>query len=198
MDDFGNVIYLDIQKTGSSFVSSVLAEILPVDRRVFKKHNRMERRPDPEDVVLTTVRNPVSQWVSLYQFGVAKRGPVRKSIESFGADSILYDGSLNDFQLWLSFCLDCNNAKTLPGNYAEGAPHLIGYQTFRYLRLNLAVRPRRMRHFKKKENLTRFVLDNLEGAHVLRTENLREDLAYAAKTVLASVLPDPEQAAKLL
>lgn len=140
----------------------------------------------------------MSQRVSLYHFGCVKKGPVRRSLESSGPVPFRYDGTLADFHRWLFFCLDGDNAAALPGNYVEGGPDMIGYQTFRYLRLNLAVLPRRLRHFKNRETMYLFVTENLLGAHVLRTEHLRADLIAVAGTVLADVLPDPERAVEII
>lgn len=176
MDDFGRVIFLDVQKTGSTWLSDALSRLLPTDGRRFRKHARLDRPIGAETVLVTVVRDPVAQWVSLYHFGAQHRGRVHQKLESHAAGRWTYDGSLSDFLRWLDVALDPAEAGLFPGGYDAGCPALIGLQTHRFLRLNLATPVARLARVTTRDGLRRLVARQQHPAHVLRTESLRGDL----------------------
>ena len=41
MDDFGKFVYLDVEKTGSTYISAFLEQHANLQRKKFKKHARV-------------------------------------------------------------------------------------------------------------------------------------------------------------
>lgn len=191
MDDFGKVVFLDVQKTGSTWLSDALSRLLPTGGRRFAKHARLDRAVEADTVLLTVVREPVAQWVSLYHFGCQWRGTVHQRLESVAAGRYRYDGTMPDFLTWLDFALDPAEAAHFPGGYARGCPALIGLQTHRFLRLNLASPVVRLGRMADRDTLRRLVRRQLLPAHVLRTESLRDDLLALCAGPLAPHVGDP-------
>ena len=73
MIDFGKIVYLDVQKTGSSFVARFLGECTTLPERSRHRHAPAKAlRPDA--FYFTTVRAPLSQYISLFQYGLQGRG----------------------------------------------------------------------------------------------------------------------------
>ncbi|MHA3980415.1 hypothetical protein ACW9UR_22315 [Halovulum sp. GXIMD14794] len=193
MDDFGPVVYLDVQKTGSTLVSEFLAAQLALPRKRFEKHGRVAEAPAPDVFHFITVREPLSQYLSLYQYGCSWRGWLFWRLLRAGRFR-LYSGTPEGFERWLRFVMDPANAALLREGYAKAHPELIGFQSFRFLALSFA---RPMRVLRRQTDLAglnaAYDRQRLHSA-VLKTETLAEDLTALARGPLAPHLRDPEGA----
>lgn len=183
MHDFGKIVYLDLHKTGSTLVSRFLNDtcVLPLVRE--EKHERVWGRPKRKTFYFITVRHPVSQYSSLFRYGLDGRGGLFERLASQGF-GMLYNRRHGAFNHWLKFVLDWRNSCYL-GEGFERVPqnYELGFLSYRYLMLAL---PRSEKSiFKKPGNM-----DILEYArrlsfvdHVLKNEELNEGLKRLALEV---------------
>src|ERR1051325_4742563 len=140
MHEFQTFVYLDVQKTGSTFISFLFQKYCAEKQVYFQKHGRVGDRHDPSKFYFISVRDPFDQYMSLYAHGCSGNGGLYNKMRRKGLDD-LYDSSLFGFRKWLRFVLDPENARSLDAGFGEGerAPStLVGFQTYRYLELSLA------------------------------------------------------------
>jgi len=174
MLDLSELVYLDTQKTGSTFFSEFLAKYSQLDTLSFKKHSPV----GPEQIVrkdvsfLIGVRQPSQYYVSLFRYGIDGRGEIYQQLKRAGKES-LYRPTEESF---VNFLAEVNN----------GNPH--GLQTRRLSNI-MAVNPD--------------TLDNLLGGNhamykfesFIRCESMSADLArrqaeWPGFTRLAKLLED--------
>lgn len=193
MDEYSSLCYLDVQKTGSTFVSAFLREHLAEKRIRFAKHGRIRDGYNPQRLYVVTARHPLSQYRSLFRFGVEGQGMLRRALDASGR-SRFYEAGEAGFADWLAFMLDPANAEFLREGYAKAPAGLIGFQTFRFLALSFhkpleVLAPLRsrgdVRAAWEKKRIVR---------KVLRTETLNADLAALVESDLRRHLRDPEAA----
>jgi len=69
MHEFPNFVYLDVEKTGSTFIMTLLDEFIsaPVVRR--EHHMPMEADCDRSKRYFISVRDPLDAYISLYSYG---------------------------------------------------------------------------------------------------------------------------------
>ena len=165
MHDFGEFCYLDVPKTGSSFVSRFLNKHSTLKQVEFRKHGRLhdKERMQPGKFFFITVREPVDQYKSLYFYGVNQRGGLFSQIrqEDDHLDRF-YDGTASGFSSWLDVVMD---PKYLP-LFSPRPPEkgrLFGPMTDRFLRLSffrpgkLLRRPRTSRALSTSTKKTEFI-----------------------------------------
>ncbi len=138
MQEYESFVYLDVQKTGSSFISSLLQRFSREKRLRSAQHEPLAADYDPAKFHFISVRDPIESYLSLYSFGCGSKGKVRAIFRRLGRDD-LYDGSAEGFAAWLNFVLKPANAQALRDGFdtvGEGRlAALIGPQSYRYLRL---------------------------------------------------------------
>ncbi len=138
MQDFGEIVYLDLQKTGSTFVNKFLNETcnLPLVKEI--KHGRICESYNPNVFYFITIRHPLSQYSSLYRYGIDARGGLYNRLKRLGKDT-LYQEDTKSFNQWLRFLLDEKNNHLLGEDYEKiPVDYNIGFLSFRYLMLSLA------------------------------------------------------------
>ena len=65
MHEFETFVYLDTQKTGSSFISYVLRRHSSEKEVLHSKHQPVGERYDPNKFYFISVRDPFDQYISL-------------------------------------------------------------------------------------------------------------------------------------
>lgn len=103
MHEFETFTFLDVQKTGSTFVSHFLSEFCTEEVMKYKKHKRVEDSYDPNKFYFITVRNPLDQYISLYSHGCAGMGGLARRLRKRGHGG-LYDSTWDGFRRWLNSC----------------------------------------------------------------------------------------------
>ena len=116
MHEFETFMYLDVQKTGSTFISNLLAEFSSEEVQKYRKHGRVEVRYDPKKFYFITVRNPFDQYVSLYSHGCAGMGGLARRLRKRGRGD-LYDSTWEGFRHWLKFILKPEISPLLDDEY---------------------------------------------------------------------------------
>lgn len=175
MDDFGKFVYLDVEKTGSTYISSFLESYARLPRRKFDKHARVTSDYDPKALYFISARHPFEQYKSLYQHGYGRKGLLQKRLRQSGKGH-LYSGEAAGFPRWLEFVLDEANAGYLGKHYQEVNCGLIGFQTFRFLRLSMLHPIRKMARVRSMNELREQYHRSKIHQHIIRNESLDDDL----------------------
>ena len=183
MHDFGKLVYLDLQKSGSSLVSQFLNETCRLPQVKDIKHGRIGRDYRKNAFYFITIRHPVSQYSSLFRYGLDRKGALYERLAKHGRDS-LYQADTTSFNQWLRFMLDFNNASLL-GEGFEKIPqsYNLGFLSFRYLMLSMA---RPVKTTLKKPptiDLLQYARERSIVNYVIFNERLQEELVNLAKNV---------------
>ncbi len=154
------MVYLELQKTASTLIGSVLVDLFGAEHR-YPKHGVL-----PADCgdrfVVGSVRNPWDSYVSLWSFGSRGRrrpapsgspsvisggprrlpprpGPLLAELRKPTADwrsTYAEPHTPERFRSWLSKVHDARRAAQIEAPYgASGLRHVAGYATYRYCRL---------------------------------------------------------------
>lgn len=197
MDEYPSVCYLDVQKTGSTFVSAFLRDHLAERRVRFAKHGRIRDGYDPARFYFITCRHPLAQYRSLFRFGLEGQGMLRRALEA-GGRGALYERGPEGFAGWLDFMLDPASAALLREGYANAPAPLIGFQTFRFLALSFVKPLEALAPLKTKAEVSAAWEGRRIVRAVLRTETLNEDLASLIRSDLRPLMRDAEAALRAL
>ncbi|MBV9991193.1 MAG: hypothetical protein JOZ72_07850 [Alphaproteobacteria bacterium] len=176
MHEFETFVYLDTQKTGSTFISYVLTECANEKIVAFEKHRPVGDDYHPEKFHFITVREPRDQYISLYSHGCSGAGGLSRRLRKKGHGDF-YDSTWRGFRRWLKFILDLDQAKLLDDTYGrEKAIHdLIGFQTYRFLELAMKNPYETIKACRTKDDLRAAYKENNIAQYVIRNETLRED-----------------------
>jgi len=184
MHDFGKLVYLDLHKTGSTFVSQFLNETcaLPVVKEL--KHGRIYR-PDyrKSAFYFITVRHPISQYSSLFRYGLDRRGGLYERLAKLGKADLYRSGAVS-FNQWLRFVLNFANAGLLEEGF-ERIPEAfnLGLLSYRYLMLSLARPERTILKKPRGISLLQYSREKSIVSYVIRNESLNEGLLELAKKI---------------
>lgn len=138
MHDFGKLVYLDVPKTGSTFISEFLNATcrLPLVKRL--KHHGIGYDFRPDSFYFISVRNPFHQYMSLYRYGLDGKGMVRRQLVKNGHAHLYRTDDEGTFNDWMRFILAYENAPFLGEGYGQFGDKLdIGFLSYRFLKLSL-------------------------------------------------------------
>ena len=79
MHDFGKIVYLEMQKTGSTFVNSFLRECCLLEEISYKKHGVVRDDYASDKFYFITIRHPYDLYSSLYRYGLDGQGAFTKA-----------------------------------------------------------------------------------------------------------------------
>lgn len=179
MDDYGSLVYLDVQKTGSTYVNQFLAASCTLPQLNFRKHGRIEGTTyRPEAYYFITARHPVPSYVSLFRFGLAQRGGIRKRLMRSGHED-LYQRGIN---AWLEFVLDERNVGYLSAHerFDEVIHSGVGLMTFRFLALSIVDPMEILPSAQSLDELRSIYAERNIARQVIRNEELNTGLATLA------------------
>ncbi|WP_062383036.1 hypothetical protein [Demequina iriomotensis] len=169
--EFEKLVYLDPQKTGSTFVEEVLIEVFGGEPTLRARHTPLKER-DPERLHCISVRDPWDQYLSLYRYGADRRGGVYLNLKAAGLSD-----AYASFGDWLDVVLDPANAAMVAPNWGStGIARFVGVQSFRYLRMALPRALERMRTMESVEDVREQHAQHKAWDVVLRTETLADDV----------------------
>ena len=181
MEDYGKLVYLDVQKTGSTFICAFLRECAKLGLHHSEQHARVAAAR-PGTTYAISVRHPLEQYVSLFRYGLDEKGAVFSRIKSSGRADLYHADGFDD---WMRFILDAANSKVLGEGYADVAGLGIGFQTWRFLALSL-VNPSERLLQSGVESVNDIYRQHNIASVYLRNESLNADL----RERLVSVHPD--------
>ncbi len=116
MHEFKTFVYLDIQKTGSTFITTLLEKFFPEHEVRKRRHIGMEKEFDTSKFHFISVRDPLDQYVSLYSYGCETKGKIFRRLND-REQGDLYDGTWDGFCRWLDFVLRPGNAHLIDARY---------------------------------------------------------------------------------
>lgn len=197
MLDFGKFCYLHVEKTGGTYISTVLKDIclLPllknnlhgtISRRTFKERvlqwtgaveNEEKSYSRDRCFYFNSVRNPFEYYASLYNYGCDGRGGVAQAIRRHVKDDF-YNRTEAGFLKWTEFILDERKAELWHGEYSETCAHSVGLLTYRFLRLSLADPLQKLKLIKSPEETVQVFWRHSILNYTIRTESLNKDLHY--------------------
>ena len=196
MLEFESFVYLDVQKTGSSFVRSYLRRLMSTEPIRRRRHEPVET-VDSTKFYFITCRNPVAQYVSLYFYGVRGRGALFNALRRDQEVVRLYDGTSGGFAKWVGVLLDPMNASRVDVGYS-GVSYLVGFQTWRFLTQAILDPATALSRCQSKEDVTRLYNERRIPKAVLHNERLRDQLAELVAGPLAPSVQDARRAQLLL
>ncbi|NNU27901.1 hypothetical protein [Isoptericola sediminis] len=177
MHAFHTLAYLDVEKSGSTYVSQFLRDFLDDDEVWCRKHHELEDRPPAGRLHVLSVRDPVDTYLSLFSYGCQGRGGLFGRLRDAGHGA-LYDGTAAGFDRWLDVVLDPASAAVLdpPSYHRRGVAEHTGLLSYRVARL-AAPRPDRwMRDVGSPEEFVAAYRRHHVVDVVLRNESLPQDL----------------------
>jgi hypothetical protein len=187
MDDFGRIIYLDVEKTGSTFISKFLQENMACQRVRKVKHGRIGNNFKKGSFYFISVRNPLSQYLSLYRYGCGGKGAIYESLAK-SEHTQLYQPDKESFQQWLRFVLSAENARHLGAEYQAVDTELMGLQTFRFLTLSFQNPLKKLKPIHDYATLCGLYEKKRIHSFVVRNESLRADMEILVETHLSALV----------
>jgi hypothetical protein len=175
---FHTLVYLDVEKSGSTFVSQFLRDFLDDDEVVFAKHVPLWSAPPRECITVLSVRDPLDTYLSLYSYGCQGRGGLHGRLRDAGRGG-LYDGTAAGFTRWAEVVLEPASAPFLdpPGYHRSGcAPH-VGLLSYRTARLAVPRAAHVLRGATSAHDVVARFREHAAFDEVLRSETLADDLA---------------------
>lgn len=201
MQEFETFVYLDVQKTGSSFLSRLL-QLHSSEKEIrFKKHGRADRKYDPSKFYFISVRAPLDQYVSLYSHGSTGYGGLYHRLREQGhAD--LYDSTWRGFRRWLKFVLQPESATLLDEGYGGiGSGELcklIGFQTYRFLELALQDAVETLEQCRTREDIRKAYAEKKMANFIIHHETYRQDVEELLTIRIQKSISDIDGALKFL
>ena len=183
MHDFGKLIYLDLQKTGSTFVSRFLNETCSLQMVKEAKHERIRRRRWFSAFYFITVRHPVSQYSSLFRYGLDGEGALYERLANRGM-GYLYKKDTESYNHWLRFMLDFKSAELLGEGFGRiPREYDLGFLSYRYLMLSLAQPEKTILKKPRHVELIEFSKNKSIVNHIIYNERLNEGLRELATQI---------------
>jgi len=180
MHDFGEIIYLDLHKTGSSYISEFLKTCCLLTEKKFHKHDWIRENYDSNKFYFISIRHPFSLYSSLYRFGLDGKGDVRNRLRA--SNNLSAYSSFNSFA---DFLLDERNANLLGYGYNQFYAQHIGFMSFRFLKLSLQFPHKKIDYALKTKG-------NIEDLHNLLITDLEiknEDLNGGLRELATEIHP---------
>lgn len=208
MLEFEDIVYLDVQKTGSTYIRKFLQRFARTPEISGVKHKAVVHY-DEKKLYIISCRDPLRQYLSLYAYGCQGLGTFRFKKEKVGIDH-LYDGTIAGFTGWLELIVPASTGrKYMTGLNRHRLLELFGVQTLRFLRLALPsyrevfetierksdVKDRLksqglMDFLIKQETLTTDLARLVSGEHAGRFKDLDAVEKYLAETGKINRTPD--------
>lgn len=183
MHDFGRLVYLDMQKTGSTLTSDFLQKCCKLDEIYFDKHAEL-RTPERGDVFyFTTVRNVTSCYVSLFLFGCAGHGDVRYRLEKLGRAD-LYAETPEAFNHWMRLMMQEEFLSECYPNLKSFFRMGFGLQSTRHLCLSLSDPLTMIETLSAAEDVTSYCQKNQINDLILRNKQLDAGLQRLSREIV--------------
>jgi hypothetical protein len=182
--DFGRFVYLDMQKTGSTYTSKFLQHTCKLPEVRYEKHVPVRDSFSRTAFYFITIRHPLSLYSSLYRYGLDRRGGVFHRLEQANLLNVY-----SDFDEFLTFVLSPENSAVLGEGYTPDIARHIGFMSFRFLKLSLRYPLRTIdEYIARKNSLLNFAFPanvmDLQKEFIphleIKNENLKDELANLA------------------
>ena len=197
MLEFKNFVYLDVQKTGSTYIRHFLQNFSRTPWITDQRHGPVDRY-DSDKLYIISCRDPLPQYLSLYSFGCREKGKLRRRLARAGMANF-YDGTIKGFTGWLELVVDpATGQKYLEDLDNHPILDLIGLQSLRFLRMAFPAYLKVFETINEKNDVKdRLKTDGLYKV-LLKTETLTDDLTKLLKGEFGGILKEPAAAEKWL
>ncbi len=196
MQEFETFVYLDLEKTGSTFIVRLLRDHCRETLIRGGKHKPMGADADRSKFYFISVRDPLELYLSLYSFGCKRWGTLRGKLASTGQPDF-YDGTMERFAQWLDFLLKPANTKTIGAGFATGRiGRLLGLHSYRYLKLVLGDAAEALDGCETKDDVRRVYEEKRLVGGIVRYESFTADLVALFTGRLAHAFEDPAAVAE--
>jgi hypothetical protein len=169
--DFGKVAYLDLHKTGSSYISEFLNSCCKLEQLSFVKHDWVRDNFRDDCFYFISIRNPLQIYSSLYRFGLEKKGDVYGRLKNANMLS-----TYKTFDTFVGFCLQNKNADFLGFGYSAEISKSIGFISFRFLKLSLQFPMRKIHNCLSEGRHLKTLQEDFITRLEIKNETLKEDL----------------------
>ena len=181
MHDFGRLVYLEMQKSGSTFVNRFLSYCCTLTEIKRNKHAAVTNDYDPNSFYFITIRHPLALYSSLYRFGLDQRGGLYQRLKKAQKTSCY-----SNFEAFVVFMLDPQNAPFLTAGYNIKIAEQIGFMSFRFMKLSLQFPNRKILNCLASGNN----LIELEREFITDLEIKNEDLIQGLKVLSTEIIPE--------
>ena len=182
MYDYGRLVFLDNQKTGSTFVSKFLETCCTLDRVKHPKgmkHVPVRSFYDKENTYFATVREPFALYSSLFRYGVDQKGSTWKGLKK---RKLLH--LYESFPDWLEFVLDDKNAAIFDTQFGKFAHLGVGLMSYRAMRITVPWPQKAFHGVETYDALIKRWEKRQISNYIFKQENLNESLRdFAQNTV---------------
>jgi hypothetical protein len=199
MYEFPSFTYLDVEKTGSTFIFQVLGDFASEEAIQRNHHMPMPADCDRSKFYFISVRDPLDAYISLYSFGCQAQGKVYAKLSRRGLDHH-YDGTTEGFNQWLTFALRKKNAHFISGDSLADSDigNMLGPQSYRYLRLAIPdAREALESCTTRREILALYEKEKLPG-FVVRHETFVKSLSELIRGPLRNWIKDVDAAVRFV
>lgn len=169
------LVYLDMQKSGSSYVRQFLLACCSLPLKHYDQHGRIRADYDPRAYHFITIRHPFALYVSLFRYGLSGEGLLRFELTKRGYED-LYQPNAEAFEHWMAFMLDDENARALGESFKDVAGRGFGFQTFRFLALSFAEPIKKLQTVSDYSGVVALYEQSNILDKVIRNESLSEEL----------------------
>lgn len=200
MIDYGHFCYLDVQKTGSTFIRRFLREHCAFKPVRANRHGPVAvEHVDPSCFYFISTRHPVALYRSLYAYGCLGEGGIYRRLQKLYGHEVqrFYSGDQVGFERWLAVVASPGDGPDLAKDYRAALKSLIGPLSFRYLHLALPD-PNLLHHAATRDDITACYAGHKLSTSVIRTETLNHDLAQLVSNQLRPHLRDVDAALAVL
>ena len=184
MLEFVDFVYLDVEKSGSTFARHFFEQFGVGGVVADQKHAPLKSRRRNK-LHIISCRDPIASYKSLYMYGGRQIGGFYQLMKRRGHADV-YDGTIDGFSRWLDLALEMRSGR-------------IGLQTRRFLLLALPKdTPGRADVLDGHGDAIKAFAEHGLADVILRTESLNDDLAALVNEKGASMFIDPPRALKYL
>ena len=172
MDDFGKFIYLDLQKTGSTYISNFFIKFSSCNRIELNKHIPI-KSVRLNSLYIISIRNPLDWYKSLFRYGLTRRGAVHAKLLKAGLE---YLYSNDKFDEWMRFILDPKNSPLLAEFYSKTNSTLFGFLTYRFMCLSVESPYLNLANVHTQDDLKKLYENKKIHSFIIKQEDMRDDL----------------------
>lgn len=137
MIEFDSFCYLQNQKTGCTYVETLIRQCSTDDIVRYEKHAPLTRY-QAHKFYFVNVRDPLDTYLSLFNYGLDGKGEIYIKLTQAGFGD-LYAQGIAGFEDWLDFMLTPEKSSKMETAFAQKDPALthpaLGLMSFRFMRL---------------------------------------------------------------
>ncbi|MEL6563101.1 MAG: hypothetical protein AAFQ59_01550 [Pseudomonadota bacterium] len=179
MHDFGQLVYMDMHKTGSSQTSHFLRACCVLPEVSFVKHAFLRSRRKADAYYFTTIRNPLSAYFSLFRYGLDGKGGyfLRMARKGHGH---LYRNDAASYAAWLRVTLQPDHMAHMYGGLSKFMELGFGVLSARHMLFSLEKPKKRIETCQSQSEAVRLFQAGNINHSVVQVEHLNDGLVKLA------------------